>query len=563
VLCDTRPVCPVCGGLECLCRPRFFAGQLLTEDDLNRLEQYVVDKGKLRNRYLFGSGVACGLEVVCAVCDADANRKVVVKPGYALSPCGNDIVVCRQETVDMCELISRCRPPQADECLDPNAAAVLECVDAAEDWVLAVCSDEQPSRGVTALRGSGATPTCKCGGNCGCGGGGAGKGGCGCQGTGTAYTAKPAKTPAFVAAQCEPTLICETYRFTAYKAPKKTSNTVQWGELVTRFWCCIAPLLQAYGELPKQGATEDELLNWYLASKQTLRDFIISQGLYDCEVVQKFAAIQDPVKGRQDAGAFLALWQESLWALLVVASEVLQKCLCAALLPPCPPPALADCVPLATVTVRRNPCRVTHICNLSARSFLITMPNLEYWLSWIPLFGQNNQGPSLRQLFEAMCCTPMGDVVGNLRRENPNLNSGAATTFGGVDMSSKASPRPAAAPVPGSAFNQMMWSNSFDPQRKMTAPRFLLGAMGATDANNQPLASDAELGQPAAALLLSQVAGPALSTLLPPAVVAGGTFGAGAATARGDDVAALARTVSELQATVRKQQRDIERLKKK
>jgi hypothetical protein len=335
------------------------------------------------------------------------------------------------------------------------------------------------------------------------------------------------------------------------------------GELVTRFWCCIAPLLQAYGELPKQGATEDELLNWYLASKQTLRDFIISQGLYDCEVVQKFAAIQDPVKGRQDAGAFLALWQESLWALLVVASEVLQKCLCAALLPPCPPPALADCVPLATVTVRRNPCRVTHICNLSARSFLITMPNLEYWLSWIPLFGQNNQGPSLRQLFEAMCCTPMGDVVGNLRRENPNLNSGAATTFGGVDMSSKASPRPAAAPVPGSAFNQMMWSNSFDPQRKMTAPRFLLGAMGATDANNQPLASDAELGQPAAALLLSQVAGPALSTLLPPAVVAGGTFDAGAAAARGDDVAALARTVSELQATVRKQQRDIERLKKK
>ena len=34
--CDPAPVCPACGGLECLCRPRFFAGQLLTEDDLNR-----------------------------------------------------------------------------------------------------------------------------------------------------------------------------------------------------------------------------------------------------------------------------------------------------------------------------------------------------------------------------------------------------------------------------------------------------------------------------------------------------------------------------------------------
>jgi hypothetical protein len=85
VICDTRPVCPACGGLECLCRPRFFAGQLLTEDDLNRLEQYVIDKNRLHNRHLFGSGVACGLEVVCSVCNTDGERgKVVVRPGYAL-----------------------------------------------------------------------------------------------------------------------------------------------------------------------------------------------------------------------------------------------------------------------------------------------------------------------------------------------------------------------------------------------------------------------------------------------------------------------------------------------
>ena len=31
--------CPECGGLQCLCRPRFFAGQLLTDEDLNRLDQ--------------------------------------------------------------------------------------------------------------------------------------------------------------------------------------------------------------------------------------------------------------------------------------------------------------------------------------------------------------------------------------------------------------------------------------------------------------------------------------------------------------------------------------------
>ena len=42
-----RPaICPACGGLECLCRPRFFAGQLLTEEDLNRLEHYIIEKNK-------------------------------------------------------------------------------------------------------------------------------------------------------------------------------------------------------------------------------------------------------------------------------------------------------------------------------------------------------------------------------------------------------------------------------------------------------------------------------------------------------------------------------------
>src|SRR5262249_37719551 len=49
--------CPVCGGLECLCRPRFFAGQLLSEEDLRALDHYIVGKNKLHNRYVHGWGV--------------------------------------------------------------------------------------------------------------------------------------------------------------------------------------------------------------------------------------------------------------------------------------------------------------------------------------------------------------------------------------------------------------------------------------------------------------------------------------------------------------------------
>src|ERR1044071_10398524 len=98
----TTPVhCPSCGGLACLCRPRFFAGQLLTEADLNRLERYIVEKNKLHNRYLHGLGVVCGLEVLCHPCEG----WVTVKSGYALSPCGDDIVVCNDAAVNVREFI--------------------------------------------------------------------------------------------------------------------------------------------------------------------------------------------------------------------------------------------------------------------------------------------------------------------------------------------------------------------------------------------------------------------------------------------------------------------------
>ena len=69
---------------------RFFAGQLLTESELNTEQAYVIAKNRLHNRYLHGWGVVCGLEVVCA-CEGFVH----VKSGYAIDPCGNDIIVCK------------------------------------------------------------------------------------------------------------------------------------------------------------------------------------------------------------------------------------------------------------------------------------------------------------------------------------------------------------------------------------------------------------------------------------------------------------------------------------
>src|SRR5512147_1637223 len=104
--CECGPTC--CCGLECLCRPRFFAGQLLTDEDLNRLDHYIVAKNRLHNRYLHGWGVVCGLEVVCSPC----SDTVTVRPGYAIGPCGEDIVVCNDQPVDVCLLIANCRDAQ-------------------------------------------------------------------------------------------------------------------------------------------------------------------------------------------------------------------------------------------------------------------------------------------------------------------------------------------------------------------------------------------------------------------------------------------------------------------
>lgn len=94
-------------------RPVFFDGQLLTSDDLQALVTYSRGKHRLHNRYVVGSGVVCGLEVVCS---RTAPGSVVVRSGYALDCCGNDIVVACDQQVDLMELVARL---SGDGCTDP------------------------------------------------------------------------------------------------------------------------------------------------------------------------------------------------------------------------------------------------------------------------------------------------------------------------------------------------------------------------------------------------------------------------------------------------------------
>jgi hypothetical protein len=84
--------------------PRYFPGQLLTEDELRQEQQYFRDRLRLHNRLLWGWGTVCGA-VVCRVpgekgAGADP-WKVVVEPGYVLGPYGDDIVLDGEVTVDL------------------------------------------------------------------------------------------------------------------------------------------------------------------------------------------------------------------------------------------------------------------------------------------------------------------------------------------------------------------------------------------------------------------------------------------------------------------------------
>lgn len=174
--CGCAPCEGTCCHLDCIVRPRFFCGQLLTDADLSALLKWARDRFGL-SRYRHGWGVVCGLDVRC---DPKKPAAIVVTPGYAVNCCGDDIVVCEDAALD---LSTACRE-ETDPCADlrrryearlaPSKAAILKSdiedgrlmgglvgsPGAAEEARLRVVDiylryDEKPSEPTTALgRGS-------------------------------------------------------------------------------------------------------------------------------------------------------------------------------------------------------------------------------------------------------------------------------------------------------------------------------------------------------------------------------------------------------------------------
>ena len=106
-----------CCELDCLVQPRFFCGQMLTDQDLTALLDWVKGKSAL-TRYRHGWGVVCGLDVRCASTPG-SGPVIGVSPGYAIDCCGNDVIVCADATLDL----STCCSPPAAPCNGKTPAA--------------------------------------------------------------------------------------------------------------------------------------------------------------------------------------------------------------------------------------------------------------------------------------------------------------------------------------------------------------------------------------------------------------------------------------------------------
>lgn len=125
-------------------RPRYYARQLITPDDLNLEQDYFRSKLRWHNRMLHGWGVVCGA-LVCKAPKAKADPTtfepwhVLVKPGYILGPYGDEIILDCTRTFDL-----RTR--------GVTGITGEPCVEAIDPWCSEVVQEPESDRLYVAVR---------------------------------------------------------------------------------------------------------------------------------------------------------------------------------------------------------------------------------------------------------------------------------------------------------------------------------------------------------------------------------------------------------------------------
>lgn len=353
--CCKPATCPTCGGTECFERPRYFSGQLLTDRDLDAAQRYVIDKNRLHNRYLVGTGVACGLAVRCDRCDAGT---VVVQPGYGIDCCGNDIVLCSPATFNVAEALNYCKP-LADPCGSPIAGS-SPCDELPHEYYLVLYYSEEPTSPATALM----------------------RNGCG-------------------NVRCEPSRTKETYRLALVEKDEyhRRTEPSMWASMaaclketaakVRVYWKEFAQLYQQ----PPTPARHVALIQLFCKMRDAVRN-LYQMGVNNrCTLAMDLAAIEATLPANMNDPDYEKKMMVALVKLFGYMAQYMIDCICDAMLVPCSSCDGDEGVLLACLTVKD--CRVVKICNM-ARTQLLTGPSVRYWLQ--PVFSM------FGKLLERVCC---------------------------------------------------------------------------------------------------------------------------------------------------------------
>jgi hypothetical protein len=416
----------VCAGLECLDRTRFFAGQLLSEADLNNEQSYWMAKSRLHNRYLHGWGIVCGLQVTCSDCDGWVN----INPGYALDPCGNDIIVCEGQSFNVLQAIQACcKPKQTSNCSPLRSSPAVNCQDLVQTWCITLEYKEQSSRMVTPLQQN----TSKSGG-CGCGGSssnGCGCGGCGCgKQTSSSCSCATASTSTSTAASCQATRIVEGFQLGVCQAPAATnsprgkagSTNPYTPAATTSPWDqCTAAYSTLLAQKPDlQGDTAQVAYQTTCQYLTSARNALATMSSTDCQLGTTLAGIIVPAPGPNSGTDYIMTLQTIITQIAgsILTAEL--DCLCFSLLPQCPPAACDNRLVLACVTIQNGV--IVDICHFGGgRKQLISFPAIGYWISLL----DHGRIPGLvGEALGALCCgeveklgslfasiTPQADVL--------------------------------------------------------------------------------------------------------------------------------------------------------
>ncbi len=412
---DSGCACPVCAGLQTFVRPRFFAGQLLTESELMLLEQYVLDKHRLHNVHLHGWGVVCGLQVRCD----DCGDGVIVEPGYAIDPCGNDIIVPEAQRIDVIRMLNACIQQATAPCDPPQYEQPQTCDDEST-WCLYARYREWNTRAVTPLAGSkptcgcGSTSSCSCGSagkrpgwECTCGAGSANASTCGCGGGPVTPNRQP---------ECEPTRTKELYEFGVCRSDgscRDLGDRLAGTFPVKAFECLskIRPIFERHVTTTHAKTAAAVLLDPGASASTDVDPGAAICALYDavvetyrtdpmrtmCVLPAELGEIDCSPRGpNEEQSAYADRMGAAAAAILMLIVAYVRDCICYQLMPPCPEPACDDRVILACMTVRDG--RVVDICNFDCRRHAGSFVARNYWL---PI------GPIIGWVIGMLCCTPL------------------------------------------------------------------------------------------------------------------------------------------------------------